>query len=189
MISESLKRLSKVSFTQVKCPTCGAQPVNNHRSFGVSKNYKEARKCDCPARKALARKVSGILAAHFTVTESPCTGEAHDPRVGGMIDHCMVCMPNWGTVESLAPKALEPVAVEPVESDVPEQTFASYLGTRLQHDEFGKGRVVAVVIAGRCQYEAPDGQVVECATQQPEGFTVRFDNGWTRSFTSTRFFL
>ena len=30
------------------------------------------------------------------VTE-PCTGEAHDPACGGMIDHCGVCMnTSWG---------------------------------------------------------------------------------------------
>lgn len=28
-----------------------------------------------------------------------CDGEAHEPSVGGMIDHCGVCMPRWGLVE------------------------------------------------------------------------------------------
>jgi hypothetical protein len=27
-----------------------------------------------------------------------CPGQAHDPAVGGNIDHCMVCLPRWGQV-------------------------------------------------------------------------------------------
>jgi hypothetical protein len=26
-----------------------------------------------------------------------CNGEAHQPSAGGMIDHCMICMPYWGS--------------------------------------------------------------------------------------------
>lgn len=29
----------------------------------------------------------------------PCTGQAHDPEIGGMIDHCGMCAPRWGWVE------------------------------------------------------------------------------------------
>jgi len=88
-------RLAKVRFTMVKCPTCGAQPTQNQHG------WRKARKCACVERKALARKVAGILGAHFVVARRPCTGEAHKPEVGGMIDHCMVCMPHWGEVEFL----------------------------------------------------------------------------------------
>jgi hypothetical protein len=98
-LSEALKRLTQVRFVEVKCPTCGAQPGQNQN------NWREARRCVCPERKALARKVAGILRAHFVVAERPCTGEAHSAAVGGMIDHCAVCMPRWGTVEYLTPIA------------------------------------------------------------------------------------
>lgn len=214
MISDSLKRLSKVSFTQVKCPSCHAQPTNNQHG------WRDARKCGCPARKALARKVAGILRAHFTVVEEKCHGEAHLPSVGGMIDNCAVCAPRWGVVESLKPNPHVLVALDTspcaecggptvagVNSDFCSEGcerkwhhehpghpsapgFASYLGSRVQHDEHGKGTVVAVVIAGRCAYQAPSGDTVECATQQPDGFTVRFDTGWSFTFSSlTRGFL
>jgi len=29
-----------------------------------------------------------------------CEGEAHKPEVAGNIDHCGVCMPNWGVVRT-----------------------------------------------------------------------------------------
>lgn len=29
-----------------------------------------------------------------------CKGEAHDPAVGGQIDHCGSCMPHWGWVQT-----------------------------------------------------------------------------------------
>lgn len=93
-------RIQTAKFTDVKCPTCGAQPVGNQE------NWREARKCKCLARKALARKVTGILVEHFNVVEEACTGEAHsNPH----IDHCMVCLPRWGVVEKLVPKHLEEV--------------------------------------------------------------------------------
>lgn len=37
----------------------------------------------------------------------PCTGEAHDPQVGGMIDNCGLCMNSgagWGRMLKRAPK-------------------------------------------------------------------------------------
>jgi hypothetical protein len=75
-------------------PHRGAQPVNNQH------NWRNAKKCACPERKALARKVAGILRAHFVVAERPCRGEAHsNPH----IDHCSICAPRWGVVEYLTP--------------------------------------------------------------------------------------
>ena len=83
----------RVLAVQVACPECSAKP----RSWCSGRTTHKAR-------VALARRVSGILVAHFDVKEFPCSGEAHKPEVGGMIDHCGVCMPRWGTVERLVPK-------------------------------------------------------------------------------------
>jgi hypothetical protein len=93
-----------VKSENVKCPKCGAQPIGNQE------NWREVRRCKCEERKALARKVASIIRAHFEIVEKPCTGEAHSPAVGGMIDNCMMCMPRWGVVEVLQPKKLDPVS-------------------------------------------------------------------------------
>ena len=128
------------------------------------------------------------------VTERPCNGDAHKPEVGGMMDHCAVCMPRWGVVESLAPNGavFQP---SPQDSRVGFNLNVSgiTLGSRVQHAEHGKGRVVAVVVAGRCEYLAPNDEVVRCATQQPSGFTIAFDShgalsGWSAHFASPLFF-
>jgi hypothetical protein len=84
----------------VRCPTCGVRPVGWHRYDAATGFHERGVACKCPARRALARKVSGILRAHFTVAERPCNGEAHS---NPFIDHCMVCTPRWGTVEYLTP--------------------------------------------------------------------------------------
>lgn len=37
----------------------------------------------------------------------PCSGDAHKPEIGGMIDNCMICAPRWGEVEEMAPLNVE----------------------------------------------------------------------------------
>ena len=91
-----IRDIFRVKAAHVACPGCGAAP---HRSclspmgnlLGVFHK----------PRIALARRVSSILQAHFEVRERPCTGAAHS---NPFIDHCMVCMPGWGTVQYLTPK-------------------------------------------------------------------------------------
>jgi hypothetical protein len=119
-INDRLSRLCRVPYTNVKCPSCGAQPL------GHQKHWREARGCSCPERKALARQVTSLLKAHFVVAERPCNGEAHDPRVGGMIDHCSVCAPRWGVVEYLTPiAALCPTPPPPPPPAPPEPVLSA----------------------------------------------------------------
>lgn len=47
-----------------------------------------------------------MLAERDVVGREPCPGEAHDPAVGGMIDHCGLCAPEWGTVRKYAPTSV-----------------------------------------------------------------------------------
>lgn len=43
-----------------------------------------------------------VLAPRTQAGLVPCTGEAHNPEVGGMIDNCSLCAPNWGEMMSYA---------------------------------------------------------------------------------------
>lgn len=58
--------------------------------------------CRAPRCKNTRRRNSEFCRRHhgrYEIRMEPCTGEAHKPEVGGMIDNCMVCMPRWGTME------------------------------------------------------------------------------------------
>jgi hypothetical protein len=44
-------------------------------------------------------EVFRVLVDGVPFHEVPCTGEAHDPRVGGMIDNCWSCAPRWAVIE------------------------------------------------------------------------------------------
>lgn len=104
--SQALLRLTKVHVWAVPCPRCC---IPRFRNGDGSIRKPCLGDHNHPERLVLARKVSAILRHHFKVSERPCNGEAHaNPH----IDHCMVCMPNWGRIEYLAPRAelLIPVA-------------------------------------------------------------------------------
>jgi hypothetical protein len=95
----------RIKGLHVPCPECGAKTTNHYAG-------QRAERCVSPtggtythkARLALARRISTLLRCHFDIVIKPCTGEAHRPEVGGMIDHCMVCAPRWGDVEVLVPR-------------------------------------------------------------------------------------
>lgn len=56
------------------------------------------------ATKTLKTKNPPLYERKKTGRLVPCPGEAHDPRVGGMIDNCSICAPRWGEVEEKEPK-------------------------------------------------------------------------------------
>jgi hypothetical protein len=100
-----MRDIFRIKVAQVACPECGAAPRTSCLSpMGNRLTGYQGRSTFHKPRAALARRVSSILLAHFDVKEVPCSGEAHRPEVGGMIDNCMVCAPRWGTVERLVPK-------------------------------------------------------------------------------------
>ena len=66
-------------------------------------------KRNCLVRGCLERPMNSVqlCRAHnqtHIVEERPCNGEAHRPEVAGCIDHCMVCMPNWGVIDVAVPR-------------------------------------------------------------------------------------
>jgi len=49
------------------------------------------------ASKTAPETIEMFLKREFQIEPlRECTGQAHDPAVGGMIDHCGVCAPRWG---------------------------------------------------------------------------------------------
>lgn len=44
----------------------------------------------------VANRLRTIASIHGLQLPATCTGEAHNPKVAGQIDHCGSCMPNWG---------------------------------------------------------------------------------------------
>ena len=49
------------------------------------------------AQKTPPENIEKVLEREFQVKPlQPCRGEAHNPEVGGMIDHCGCCAPRWG---------------------------------------------------------------------------------------------
>lgn len=63
----------------------------------------------------------------------PCPGEAHNPAVGGMIDHCGICAPDWGKIpahRSITPEArfvllaLDALGDDPLVRMPPHDAFA-----------------------------------------------------------------
>lgn len=42
------------------------------------------------------QRIMSILKEHGIEAPVECNGEAHDPEVGGQIDHCGLCAPHWG---------------------------------------------------------------------------------------------
>lgn len=97
-----MRDIFRIKAAHVACPECGAAPHTACRTpMGNRMAGARGTLTFHKPRATLARRVSSFLRYHFDVREKPCNGEAHR---NPFIDHCMVCMPRWGTIEYLVPK-------------------------------------------------------------------------------------
>lgn len=94
-----MQRLTQVKPLDVWCPHCHAMPGKVCPTIIM---YRDENRSVHAERKAVQLRVRAILRSHFVVAERPCNGEAH--QFGVDVDHCMVCLPNWGRVEYLTPR-------------------------------------------------------------------------------------
>lgn len=64
-----------------------------------------------------------------------CTGEAHDPKVAGNMDHCMVCIPWWEEIPHCS-QCSNNIRLKPY-SIKPESKLAEVLGYERYHHSYG----------------------------------------------------